>query len=131
MKAKRNLLLPLLLVFIFCNGFFILAETLLVKWEIDTDVLKIANILFLLLALVTFFIQQRALQNKNPNVFVRSVMAGMMIKMFTCIIAIFIYWFIMKDKFSKASVIAAMFIYLIYLVVEVMQITKLNRQKNA
>ncbi len=131
MKAKRNLLLPLLLVFIICNGVFISAKTLLAKWGIDNGVLIIANSLFLLLALITFFIQQRALQNKNPNVFIRSVMAGMMIKMFTCIIAIFIYWFIMKDKFSKASVIAAMFVYLIYLVIEVMLITKLNRQKNA
>ena len=131
MKAKRNLLLPLLLVFIICNGFFISAKTLLAKWGIDNGVLIIANSLFLLLALITFFVQQKALQNKNPNVFVRSVMAGMMIKMFSCIIAIFVYWFVMKDKFSKASVAAAMLVYLIYLVVEVMMITKLNRQKNA
>ena len=131
MKAKRNLLLPLLLVFIICNGFFISAKTLLAKWGIDNGVLIIANSLFLLLALITFFVQQKALQNKNPNVFVRSVMAGMMIKMFTCIIAIFVYWFVMKDKFSKASVVAAMLVYLIYLVVEVRMITKLNRQKNA
>ena len=131
MKAKRNLLLPLLLVFIVCNGFFISAKTLLAKWGIDNGVLIIANSLFLLLALITFFVQQKALQNKNPNVFVRSVMAGMMIKMFTCIIAIFVYWFVMKDKFSKASVVAAMLVYLIYLVVEVKMITKLNRQKNA
>jgi len=131
MKAKRNLLLPLLLVFIICNGFFISAKTLLAKWGIDNGVLIIANSLFLLLALITFFVQQKALQNKNPNVFVRSVMAGMMIKMFSCIIAIFVYWFVMKDKFSKASVGAAMLVYLIYLVVEVKMITKLNRQKNA
>jgi len=131
MKAKRNLLLPLLLVFIVCNGFFISAKVLLAKWGIDNGVLIIANSLFLLLALITFFVQQKALQNKNPNVFVRSVMAGMMIKMFTCIIAIFVYWFVMKDKFSKASVVAAMLVYLIYLVVEVKMITKLNRQKNA
>jgi len=131
MKAKRNLLLPLLLVFIICNGFFISAKTLLAKWGIDNGVLIIANSLFLLLALITFFVQQKALQNKNPNVFVRSVMAGMMIKMFSCIIAIFVYWFVMKDKFSKASVVAAMLVYLIYLVVEVRMITKLNRQKNA
>ena len=131
MKAKRNLLLPLLLVFIICIGFFISAKVLLAKWGIDNGVLIIANSLFLLLALITFFVQQKALQNKNPNVFVRSVMAGMMIKMFSCIIAIFVYWFVMKDKFSKASVVAAMLVYLIYLVVEVKMITKLNRQKNA
>ena len=131
MKAQRSILLPLLLVFIICNGFFLSAKTLLAKWGIDNAVLIIANSLFLLLSLVTFFIQQKALQNSNPNVFVRSVMAGMMIKMFVCIIAIFIYWFVMKEKFSKSAVIMAMVLYLIYLVVEVSLVTKLNRKKNA
>ena len=130
MKAKRNVLLPLLLVFIICNGFFLSAKTLLAKWGIDNDVLIISNSLFLILSLVTFFIQQKALQNSNPNVFIRSVMAGMMIKMFVCIIAIFIYWLAMKDKFSKGTVFVSMIVYLIYLAAEVRIVTKLNRQKN-
>ena len=122
--------MPLLLVFIICNGFFLSAKTLIAKWGIDSDVLIIANSLFLVLSLVTFFIQQKALQNSNPNVFIRSVMAGMMIKMFVCIIAIFIYWLAMKDKFSKGTVFVSMILYLIYLVAEVRIVTKLNRQKN-
>ena len=130
MKAKRNVLLPLLLVFIICNGFFLSAKILLVKWGIDGNVLIIANSLFLIVSLITFFMQQKALQNSNPNVFIRSVMAGMMIKMFVCIIAVFIYWLLMKDKFSKFTVFAAMILYLIYLAVEVRLVTKLNRQKN-
>jgi hypothetical protein len=131
MKAKRNVLLPLLLVFIVCNGFFISAASLLAKWGIDNAVLIIANSLFLILSLITFFIQQKALLNSNPNVFIRSVMAGMMIKMFVCVIGVFIYWLLMKDKFNKATVIAALFVYFIYLAVEVSLVTKLNRQKNA
>lgn len=128
MKAQRNILLPLLLVFIICNGFFLLAKTLLVKWGIDGNVLIIANSLFLILSLITFLIQQKALRNSNPNVFIRSVMGGMMIKMFVCIIAVFIYWLLMKDKFSKVTVFAAMILYLIYLAVEVRLVIKLNRQ---
>lgn len=131
MKTRRNFLLPLLLVFIICNGFFLSAKTLLAKWGIDNYVLIMANSLFLIITLITFFIQQKALQNSNPNVFIRSVMAGMMIKMFVCIIAIIIYWFVMQDKFSSATVFAAMLVYLIYLGVEVSLVTKLNRQKNA
>lgn len=128
MKAQRNILLPLLLIFIIGNGFFLSAKTLLVKWGIDGNVLIIANSLFLILSLITFFIQQKALRNSNPNVFIRSVMGGMMIKMFVCIIAVFIYWLLMKDKFSKVTVFAAMILYLIYLAVEVRLVTKLNRQ---
>ena len=50
-------------------------------------------------------------------------MAGMMIKMFVCVIAVFIYWLLMKDKFSKFTVFAAMILYLIYLAVEVRLVT--------
>ncbi len=104
---------------------------MLAKWSLDKDVLIIANSLFLILTLITFIIQQKALNNANPHVFVRSVMAGMMIKMFACLIAIFVYWFLMKEKFSKPTVIVAMILYFIYLAVEVRVVTKLNRQKNA
>lgn len=131
MKEQRRFLLPLLLIFIICNGFFLSASNMLAKWSLDKDVLIIANSLFLILTLITFIIQQKALHKSNPNVFVRSVMAGMMIKMFACIIAIFVYWFLMKEKFSKSTVIAAMVMYFIYLAVEVRMVTKLNRKKNA
>ena len=131
MKGKRNVLLPLLLVFIICNGFFITAGSLLTRWGIDKDVLIIANSLFLLLSLITFFIQKKALGNTNPNVFIRSVMVGMMIKMFVCIIAVIIYRLVAGNNTSKISVFASMFLYLVYLSVEVAVITKLNKQKNA
>jgi high-affinity Fe2+/Pb2+ permease len=75
--------------------------------------------------------QKKALKNANPNVFIRSVMAGMMIKMAICIIAVMIYALAFKNNFSKYSVFAAVFLYFIYLAVEVRAATKLNKQKNA
>jgi hypothetical protein len=75
--------------------------------------------------------QKRALKNTNPNVYVRSVMGGMMIKMAIVVVAVAIYVIALKDNFSKMSVFAAMFLYLIYLGVEVRLATKLNTKKNA
>ena len=131
MKAERSFLLPLLLVFIFCNGLFLTLKFPLARLGIDNYILIIANSLFLIIAIITSLIQKKALQNTNPNVFIRSVMAGMMIKMFVCIIAIIIYWFISKQNFSTATVFAAMLVYLIYLVVEVSLVTKMNKHKHA
>ena len=131
MKVERSFLLPLLLVFIFCNGLFLTMKVPLARLGIDSYVLIIANSLFLIIAIITSFIQKKALQNTNPNVFIRSVMAGMMIKMFVCIIAIIIYWFIAKQNFSTATVFAAMLVYLIYLGVEVALVSKMNKQKHA
>ena len=102
----------------------------LMQWGIDYYVLIIANALFFVVNLVAFLLQKRALQNTNPNVFVRSVMGSMLIKMFVCVAAIIIYRLIAGNAVSKISVFAAMFLYLVYLGLEVALITKMNK-KNA
>jgi len=130
MDPKRKIILPLVALFIVFSGSITACRSLLAKWGIDSDILIIANIIFFLISLIAFFIQQKALANSNPNVFVRSVMGGMMIKMFVVIIAVVVYRLIAGNQVSKVSVFAAMFLYLIYLGVEVAAITKLNRQKN-
>ena len=58
-------------------------------------------------------------------------MGGMIIKMFVVIATVIIYRLAAGDQVSKVSVFACMFLYLVYLGVEVAVITKLNKQKNA
>lgn len=131
MKKSRSVLLPVLLIFLIFNSFFLLAVNFLTKWGLNNSVLIIANLLFFSITLVAFFMQQKALKNSNPNVFVRSVMGGMMIKMAICIVAVFVYAFAFKESFNKRTILAAMFLYLIYLAAEVLVATKLNKQINA
>ena len=131
MNPRKKIILPLIAIFIILSGLLTASKHLLAKWGIDSDVLIIANVLFFAISLIAFFMQQKALKNSNPNVFVRSVMAGMLIKMFVCITAVVIYRLVAGNNVSKVSVFAAMFLYLLYLAVEVAAITKLNKQKNA
>lgn len=131
MKVNKILIMPVFIVFVSLNIIFYLAKMQFVNWGIDISVLLIANSLIFILTLITFFNQQKALLNINPNVFIRSIMSGMMIKMFACMVAILIYWFLAKEKFSRPTVIAGMLMYLVYLAVEVKIVSKLNRQKNA
>lgn len=130
MKAQSKILLPLLTVFLICNGLLLTSAHFLAKQGVDQSVLVIANIVLFVITAATFFMQQKALKNSNPNVFFRSVMASMMIKMFACIVAILVYRLIAAAQFNRANVFAGMLIYLIYLVVEVNLVSKLNRQKN-
>jgi hypothetical protein len=88
------------------------------------------NCLFFLVSLLVFRMQYNALYNSNPQVFIRSVMGGTMIKMFFCIVAIVGYYFISKPAFNKPAVYISMLIYIVYLVVEVRTIMKLNKTKN-
>jgi hypothetical protein len=130
MYPQKKVIFPLLLVYVIANLVFYAVRVILTKWGIDFTVLLFANSIFFLLSLLTFFMQRRALQNSNPNVFIRSVMGGMLIKMFFIISAVIVYRLIAGNSVSKVSVFSSMFLYLLYLGVEVSIITKLNRQKN-
>ena len=131
MRPGLKDLLPFIILFILFNNFFLFGKNILAKWGLDNLVLIIANSLFFIINIVAYAMQKKALKNANPNVFIRSVMAGMMIKMAICIIAVMIYALAFKNNFSKYSVFAAVFLYFIYLAVEVRAATKLNKQKNA
>ena len=130
MTPQNKIILPLFTVFVLTNLTLYAARAIEVKWGIDFYVLFFANDIFFLLSLVAFFMQRKALKNSNPNVFIRSVMGGMLIKMFVTITAVIVYRLIAGNSVSKVSVFSAMFLYLLYLGVEVAVITKLNRQKN-
>ena len=130
MTPQNKIILPLLTVFVLTNITLYAVREIVTKWGIDFYVLFFANDIFFLLSLVAFFMQRKALGNSNPNVFIRSVMGGMLIKMFVTITAVIVYRLIAGNSVSKVSVFSAMFLYLLYLGVEVAVITKLNRQKN-
>ncbi len=131
MKNKGRELIPLILLFIIFNNFFLFGKNWLSKYGLDYLVLIIANSLFFVVSILVFRMQKMAVKNTNPNVFVRAVMGGTMIKMAVCVIAVGVYAFAFKNIFNKMTVFAALFLYLIYLVVEVRMATKLNKKKDA
>lgn len=131
MTLRKKIIVPLITIFVIFGGSLTASKALLAKWGIDSNILIIANALFFLISLLVFFMQKNAMGKSNPNVFVRSVMGGMLLKMFVCISAVVAYKLVAGNQFSKVSVFAAMFLYLLYLGVEVAVITKLNKHKNA
>jgi hypothetical protein len=131
MNSQKKIILPLLVIFLFFCVVFTLSKMLLEKWGLDYYVLIVANLIFFLVSLGVFFMQKKALDHSNPNVFIRSVMGGMLIKMAVVVFAVIIYRLVAGNSVNKVSVFAAMFLYLLYLAVEVRVIMKLNRQKNA
>jgi hypothetical protein len=130
MSPQIKIISPLFLVFTLTILVLYAIRGILAQLGIDFTILNIANGIFFLLSLLTFIMQRKALENSNPNVFVRSVMGGMLIKMFVTISVVIVYRLIAGNSVSKVSVFSAMFLYLLYLGVEVAVITKLNRKKN-
>ncbi len=128
MKLFNKTFLPLAVLFIFVNVILFTATSFWQKFNIDINVLIGANILFLALAFIAFVIQKNALKNPNPNVFIRSVIGGTMIKMFGTVIAVLFYVLMVGKGYSKNAVFASLLLYLIYLAIEVISINKIVRQ---
>ena len=130
MKPFGKMLLPLIIIFIVFTILILTSGGLWSKYNVDGNVLLGANLLFMGTGLLVFFMQKNALNNKNPNVFIRSVMAGMMIKMFSTVLAVLAYVVLVGPTYNKKAVFISLFMYLLYLAAEVIAISKVNSNKN-
>jgi hypothetical protein len=131
MNFSFKSVLPLFITFLVLTVLILSANLLYAEKGINYSVLMSGNCLFFLVSLFVFRMQYVAMYNPNPNVFIRSVMGGMLIKVFACVIAVVSYYFISGVAFNKPAVYVSMVIYIVYLVVEVRTIMKLNKSKNA
>ena len=130
MKLFGKMLLPLFIIFIVLTIFILSEGKFWNSYNIVKNVLLGANFLFMGTGLLVFFIQKNALTNKNPNVFIRSVISGMMIKMFSTVLAVLSYVVLVGPTYNKKAVFISLFMYLLYLAVEVIAISKVNSKKN-
>ena len=131
MNFSFKTVFPLFITFLVLTVLCIAGNLFMADKGINYMVVMGGNSLFFLVSLFVFRMQYVAMYNSNPNVFIRTVISGMIIKMFACVIAIVAYYFISKDAFNKPAVYISMVIYIVYLVVEVRTIMKLNKTKNA
>ena len=130
MDFRKRIFLPFLIVFSFFTLLIFFLWGSIEKWGLQKNILILANVFFLILSLLVFFIQKKSLHATNPHQFIRSTITGMMLKMFLTVAAILVYYFV-TEKFSSLSVVAAMLMYLFYLFAEIKTLLKLNRKPNA
>lgn len=131
MSSSSRFLLPLVSIFVIITSLIFALKSTLSAYNVDTHVLLAANLIFLLTNILVFIFQHKALSHANPNVFVRSVISGMMIKMFVCAIAVVGYVVAIGNDYNRKAVFISLFFYLIYLAVEVAILMRLNNRKNA
>ncbi len=131
MNFSFKTVLPLFITFLILTLLCFAGNMFCSQSGINYLVIMGANCLFFLVSLLVFRMQYVALHNSNPNVFVRSVMGGTMLKMLFCVVAVVAYYFASRPAFNKPAVYISMIVYVIYLVVEVRAIMKQNKIKNA
>jgi hypothetical protein len=129
MKQRLRGFTPVILLFIILNGFFLGGRNMLLRWGINQDVVIIGNLILFCITAFSFFVGLKGLNNPNPHAFVRSVYTGMMIKLFACVFAAFIYISANRDSISKPALFTCMGLYLVYTFLEVSLLTKLMKKK--
>lgn len=127
-RRKFRAFFPIVIFFVLLNGFFISGKNLLLRWNVNEDVLIAGNLLLFIITLISFVLAQRGLNNPNPYAFVRSVYLSVMLKLFICIIAAFIYISIYKTSLNKPALFICMGLYLVYTFMEVALLMKLLKQ---
>ena len=129
MNRNWKILLPVQIIFITVALLGIFGKILLEQWNVNVVVLSIGNLLLFLITWASFYMAQRGLKSPNPNVFFRAVYASIMIKLFICIIAAFLYISINKHNLNKPALFTCMGLYLAYTFAEVSVLMKLLKQK--
>lgn len=128
----KKIYIVILLVFLIINTvcLFYRSGALSLPFYLDIYVVVVANLLLFLLALLGAYRHQKALQDKNPNIFIRSIMLMTVLKFFILVAAALIYVFLAKENRNVPAIIASMILYVIYAVIEASTAYKLNKAKN-
>ena len=129
MKGKLKGFIPVIVLFVILNAIFIAGRDVLDRWGADQQTLIIGNGLLFIITLISYLIAQRGLHNPNPNVFMRTVMGSIMIKMFLIVIAAFVYISMFQKNINKPALFTCMGLYLVYTFLEVSGLMKLLKQK--
>lgn len=131
-KNKKRSIQLILFVFVLINSLVFLFRDFLEKNAIDHTVVLVGNVLLFLIALFTMLQSLKSINNTNPQVFVRSVLTGFIIRLFLCAIAAFVYIYMNDGKVNKPALFICMGIYAIYAAIEVNSLRKgLKEKKNA
>lgn len=129
MRSKFKTFVPVILLFIILNGFFISGKGLLQKWNADAGVLIGGNLLLFAITFMSFVLALRGLKSPNPHHFTRAVFSSIILKLFICMIAAFIYISTYQSNLNKPALFGCMGLYLVYTFLEVsilMKVLKSN-----
>src|SRR5215207_703784 len=109
-----KLFLPILLIFVFVSVLTVVFGNRLNELNINSQLLLYGNLLLLLVTAFSFVLYRKALVAANTQAFLRNVYSGMMLKLFVCIIAAFIYIYNTGGDVNRNGLFALMFLYLLY-----------------
>ncbi len=87
-------------------------------WSVSVVVMG-ANLLLYALTLYLFRRTKKSFADPNPQVSIRAIMSGFMIKFFLLAVAALVYIFVMRKEVSIPALLCSATLYLLYTTVEI------------
>lgn len=130
-QLKSNILKRLTLFFLISCLIVWISKSFFISHGFDFLFFIGGNIFLYLIFILSIFIHMGGdSDSKNPHVSIRPIYLAMMLKMFAFSIAIVIFVLLNKGNINVPSLIALMFIYIIFTTIEVRSLMKV-KNKNA
>jgi hypothetical protein len=118
-KVNRRAILPIVSVFIIFTLFAFFGSRFLSGWGVDYRVLLGGNALLFLATSISFLLYIKALQNENMHVFLRLMYGSLLVKLFVCMVAAFVYAFVAGKTVNRNGIIGCFVLYILYTFLEV------------
>ncbi|MDB5250586.1 MAG: hypothetical protein JWQ40_4980 [Segetibacter sp.] len=124
-------LFPLVIVFLIAAGLILVFRHFLQEHGFDWQVLSGGNLFVYLVTVVSVHLLNKGMDATNTNAFLRNAYSGILIKLFACAAAAFIYILASGKNINQPALFATMGLYLVYTFVELSVILKhSNAKKN-
>jgi cobalamin biosynthesis protein CobD/CbiB len=100
------------------------AKPWLVAHQVDISIAVGAHGLIWALTVISYRITQKSFENPNPQVSIRAIMGGFMIKFLVIALAAFIYIFLQRKLVNLPALYLAALFYILYTTIEVRLLLK-------
>ncbi len=125
-KHLSKAILPLFILFIVIDAFILYSHSYFTTTLIDLMAIFVCNCLLFVLSVLSLVMHEKAINQKNANAMVTSVMGATLLKLLVLASAAFIYLFLKKSANVTYTLFIVMFMYIIYTALEVRTALKMN-----
>jgi hypothetical protein len=122
-------MLPLVVVFLVICGLVFGFREMLIQKGFDWEVLIGGNIFLYLVTSISMHLLNKGMAAPNTHAFLRNAYGGIMVKLFACAAAAFIYIVVAGDNLNKPALFACMGLYLVYTFLEMRIVLQQSNQK--
>lgn len=122
-------IVPLVIVFLMAAGLILVFRHFLQEHGFDWQVLSGGNLFVYLVTVVSLHLLNKGMNSADTHAFLRNAYSGILIKLFACAAAAFIYILASGKNLNKPALFATMVLYLVYTFVELSVILKHSNAK--